>query len=1110
MLKIIIGRARTGKSNLVLREINRLGDSGRQILLVPEHASYQAELDLCEMCGNTVSRHAEVLSFQRLCNRVLGIVGGLAKTSLDAGGKLLTLQKVLMELAPELKVYRHPSQKTAFLRKLLDLFDEFRSYGVAPKELMEQVQRIEGGPHDKLYDLSLLYAAYEGHICSSTLDVRDPISKLNETLEESGYVKGKDVFVDGFAYFTAQELRLLSLILKEARSLTVVLLGEEGSTEEIFDATTRMLEQLKRIAGEICCPLEVISTASDCVTELDHLERYFFGENNAFEGACGMLRLREADTVFSEVEQTAADIRRLVAEGKCRFRDITVAARNMSDYEGTIEAVFERYGIPVYLSRRTDILDQPVLSFLNSVLSSIQNGYEYEDMFRWLKTGLAGLSFEECDLLENYVLKWDIHGRMWLNDKEWVENPDGYGVPMNDLRKQRLEQVNQLRRRIREPLARLESGLKSGETASCKVDSLYRFMEEVELQSALGRQLDAQMEAGRLQEANETAQLWELLGEVLNQIDRILGEQKMELDLFIQLFRQVMTEYSVGTIPVTLDQVSVSEITRNDRHTSEYLFLLGANDHVLPDPGQSGGILSDDDRDALAENGIRLSPFGMERMGLELQALYAALAQATKGLTVSYPVTDVSDAELRPAFLVERMKTLFPNLKVEKEKETKPYRLTAKIPALETAGQAPGSTLWQWFESFDGGEEYGEQLSAMERAREIRRGRLSRKAVSALYGDRISMSASRLERLRSCHFAYFMEYGLKAKPRSPAAFDAPQIGTFLHFLLENVTRDVLAMGGFSAVGEEELHALVSKYIEEYVKLELNGLQNKNERFKYLFQRLRRTAYAVMDQVAEEMRHSDFVPLEFELSFGDKGKLPAVVISEPDAELRIGGKVDRVDGWIKDDKLYLRVVDYKSGRKSFDLSAVKMGLDIQMLLYLFTLQKNGASYFGKEIEPAGVLYLPARDDILAAERNILPERLAAERQKVLKRSGLLLAEPEVLRAMEHEALTEPHYLPLRVNKSGNLSGSIASAAQLGKLGRYVEKLLRQISGEVRQGNIDADPCCHSEEDSFCKYCDWADACHFQDGRDGDHLHYILPVKQDEFWAMLEEEETQWQN
>ena len=199
-----------------------------------------------------------------------------------------------------------------------------------------------------------------------------------------------------------------------------------------------------------------------------------------------------------------------------------------------------------------------------------------------------------------------------------------------------------------------------------------------------------------------------------------------------------------------------------------------------------------------------------------------------------------------------------------------------------------------------------------------------------------------------------------------------------------------------------------------------------------------------------------------------------------------------------------MVDYKSGRKAFDLAAVRMGLDIQMLLYLFALEKEGRARFGMDIEPAGVLYLPARDEILSVERNITPEKLQSEREKQLRRSGLLLAEPEVLRAMEHEALEHPRLLPLRVNRDGNIAGSIASASQLGKLGRYVEKLLHQIAREVRDGNIDADPCCRSEEETYCQFCDWADACHFQDGRDSDHLHPILPVKEEEFWQMLDEE------
>nr|WP_325199427.1 PD-(D/E)XK nuclease family protein [uncultured Oscillibacter sp.] len=1103
MLTLLTGRARTGKSTAVLNRIAAHPEGRDQILLVPEHASHQAEVDLCRTCGDSASRFAEVLSFRRLSDRVLSITGGAAQVTLDAGGKLLTLEKALLEVLPELTVYRRPSRKSAFLRRLLDLFDELRCYEVSPETLYEQSQAIAGATHDKLRDLSLLYAAYESRLLRPGLDARDYMTKLCDSLEESGYAQGKDVYIDGFTYFTAQERRCISILLRQARSLTVTLLGEPGSREEMFEASLRTLDRLRRLAEREGKPVQIENLTAWDPSALGHLERRFFGETLPYEGDSSQIRLLQADTVLSEVEQAAAAIRRLLLEGKCRCREITVAARNMEAYESVIETVFERWQIPAYLSRRSDILEKPVLSLLTGVLAAVGGGYEYDDMFRWLKTGLAGLAPEECDELENYVLKWEVHGGMWLRDVDWAENPDGYGAPWTPAREARLAQVNALRRRVQIPLARLAEGLKAGETAAAKVGALYGFMEELRLQDALETQMKAQARAGRLQEAEETAQLWEILCGVLDQFVEIVGEEPMELEEFTRLFRQVLTEYSVGTIPVSLDQVQVSGVARNDRHTAKYLFLLGANDHVLPTPGQGGGILGEDDRAELARRGVELAPTGMDQMGIELQNLYAALAQPTQGLTVSWPVADVSGAELRPAFVVDRLLSLFPALRVEREPAAKPYRLTAPLPALESA--VPGGALWRQLEAEPA---FRPRLEAMAQAAAQTRGSLSPQAVRALYGRRVGMTASRLERIRTCHFSYFMEYGLKARPRTPAAFDAPQIGTFLHFLLERVTRDVQALGGFAQVDQETLHALVRKYIDEYVEQELRNFQNRNARFRYLFARLRSTAYAVVDQAAEELRSSDFVPLAFELSFGDgpEADLPSVVISEPDGELRVGGKVDRVDGWLKDGKLYLRVVDYKSGKKSFDLSAVRMGLDIQMLLYLFTLQKTGPSYFGKEIEPAGVLYLPARDDVLSARRNIPPEKLRAEREKQLRRSGLLLAEPQVLQAMEHEALTEPRYLPLRVNKSGDLSGSLASAAQLGKLGRYVDKLLRDIAGEIRDGVIDADPCCRTEEDSPCRYCGWAPACHFQDGRDGDRLNVILPVKPGEFWREIEEKEA----
>lgn len=1101
MLRIIVGRARSGKSERVLREIAALKDASRQILLVPEHASHAAEVDLCRVCGDTASRHAEVLSFSRLASRVLSVTGGLAEVTLDAGGKLLTLQKAISELAPVLKVYRRPSRRAAFLQEMLNLLDELRSYEISPEMLTKQAQEIGGAVGDKLNDLSLIAAAYDARLRRPGLDARDRMSKLCDLLEPSGYAEGKDVFVDGFTYFNAQEQRVVSVLLRQARSVTVTLLGEQEGGSEIFEASLRTRGELERLAREAGCGCELEYLTAEDPSPLGHLERCFFGENRVYEGdADGAVRVREAETVFSETEQAAAEIRKLVAAGKCRYRDITVAARNLGDYEAAIENVFERYEIPVYLSRRSDILETPALTLLTSALSAVTDGYEYEDVFRYLKTGLAGLTADECDRLENYALEWEIHGSMWIRPTPWTANPDGYGAPWDESRTAALEEINRLRERVRIPLAELADGMNSTQRADEKVDILYRFMERLGLQSALEEQMRRLTEAGELQAAEETAQLWEILCSVLDQFTEILGDEPVETEEFSRLLRLVLTQYSVGTIPVALDQVTASEITRNDRHTVKYLFLLGANDHVMPAAAQGGGILNDDDRDELTARGVRLAPRGMEQLSIELQNLYAALAQPTCALTLSYPVTDVSGAQLRPAFVVGRILALFPSVRLEREDGRRSYRLTAPIPALEAAGEAPGGALWRYFASRPA---FAGRMEAMSRAAGAGRGRLSRPAVSALYGDHFFLSASRLERMNSCHFAYFMQYGLRAKERETAAFDAPQIGTFLHYVLENVTRDVMARGGFSTVPDEQVRNLTRKYIDAYAEEEFQNFRERSPRLRYLFSRLRAAAWSVVRESAEELRHSDFVPLEFELSFGDHGALPAVSISEPDSELRINGKVDRVDGWLRNDRLYLRVVDYKTGKKSFDLAEVRQGLDLQMLLYLFTLQKEGARHFGHEIEPAGVLYFPARDELLPAERNITPEKLKALRERTLRRSGLLLNERPVLEAMEHESLTEPHYLPVRVNKDGDLSGGLASAAQLGKLGVYVDGLLRKIARELRDGVIDADPCCHSEEDSFCRFCSYAAVCHFEDGRGSDHLRYITPVKPEEFWKQVDE-------
>ena len=324
-----MGRARTGKSERVLKRIAELGDSSQQILLVPEHASHVAEMDVCRACGDAASRHAEVLTFKLLSTRVLQVCGGSADVTLDAGGKLLTLQRALTELAPSLKVYRRASQRAAFLESLLDVMEELQAYAVAPETLAERVEDLEGESGDKLRDIALLYGVYLAKLNAPGRDAREALQKLEEHLAESGYIDGKDVFLDGFSYFTGRELRILRILLRRAKSVTVTLLGDDGD-RELFSAGLRVRAQLIALARDagVLCEEETLAPSGDSGA-LSHIERCFFGPARTLAGGTDAVALYEAGSAYSECEWVAAQILSLVREQGYRYRDITVTARNL-------------------------------------------------------------------------------------------------------------------------------------------------------------------------------------------------------------------------------------------------------------------------------------------------------------------------------------------------------------------------------------------------------------------------------------------------------------------------------------------------------------------------------------------------------------------------------------------------------------------------------------------------------------------------------------------------------------------------------------------------------------------------------------------------------------
>mgnify|MGYP001025622227 CR=1 FL=1 len=1108
MLRIWMGRANTGKSRRVLEEIR--DRRAPALLLVPEHASHGSERDLCRVCGPGASRYAEVLSLRQLATRVLERTGALADGTLDAGGKLLLMQLALREAAPQLTVYARPSRRAPFLQELVALCDELTACRVKPETLGEIAPALEGMSGEKARDVALIYAAYLARLHQSGTDRRDQMEKLIDHLEESGYGAGKNVYLDGFTYFTAQELKVLEILLRTAGSVTATLLGD-GSDLDMFRQSILARSRLERLAADcgVPCTVEIMAVRPP-ETALEYLAQRFFGPVEPWAGDCGGVELVKAENMFAETEYAAAKILELVRETGCRFRDIAVAARNLDEYAATIENVFERFGIPVYLSRRSDVLEKPVLSLLAGALDAVTGGYEYEDMFRWLKTGLAGITDGECDQLENYVITWDVHGSMWIREEDWTANPDGWLEEFTSAQEIALAEINAVRRRIQGPLSRLARGLKEQEGAAGKLRVLWDFLEELGLARQLEERTARLEELGELQRAREYGQLWELLCGVMDQFADMLGDMPLDGEEFTRLLKLVLTQYDVGTIPVSLDQVQASQITRNDRHRIKVLFLMGANDHVLPAVQAGTGLFTREDRERLLENGIELAPSGMEAFHLELQNLYAALAQPSERLFISWPGADLSGTALRPSFVVGRTRTLLPGVKESGDGGVRFRRLTAPLPALELAGGEQGGQLWGYFAETG---RYGAALAAMERAAGMNRGRLSPSAVEVLYGSSCRMSASRIDQINSCHFSYFMRYGLRARERTPAGFDASRVGSFLHFILERVTSAVMERGGFAQVGERELGCLTDEAVQSYMDQSLPGFDKRDERFKYLFRRLRKTVKTIVSNVAGELASSDFVPVAFELGFGEGEAMPPISVRVGGASLTVAGRVDRVDGWLSEGKLYLRVVDYKSGKKSFSLSDVCHGLNIQMLLYLFALKREGQALFGHEIIPAGVLYLPARDVLVSKPRGTSPQELQAALDRELRRSGLVLSRPEVLRAMEHSALEEPRFLPLSVGRGG-VCGGLASAEELGKLERYVDHLLKKIARELREGVIDADPCFSSESDNACVYCEFASACNFTDGEGGDRCRPLRPVKPEEFWGQISvmtgEEGWPWQS
>lgn len=1130
-MRIWTGRAGSGKTTALLHEIARAADAneGRQVLIVPELFSHAYERRLAAATGNHGARTAEVLTFSRLTGRVFAEVGGLADTVLSPAGRLLTLQEAIRRVESGLRVYAGASQKPETVRELLRAVDEFKCYGVLPEQLFSASEELAGEEEalaNKLRDLGQLYTMYD-RLCTESLpDPRDALSLLAVRLQNSRFLDAAQVYLDSFLGFTPQEIAVIDAMMAKGISLTAAVTCDINEPD-IFLSGCKTVKLLKRMARRHNREVQVEDFGDSKLTrphDLAALEREGLLPARVPRPSDGeSLHIYAAAGPFEECEYAAAYIRRMVRERGARYRDFVVAMREPEAYAAALEMAMARYDVPLFLSEKTDLLQKPPLALVTGALETVTNGWRYEDFFGCLKTGLCNLKPEEIDRLENYALTWRVRGGAWR--RPFTGHPDGYGLSLDDDARRVLEELNALRERASAPFATLSDALKTAGTATSFVQALYDFLEAVGAPERMADRADAHEAAGRLQLAEEYRQLWEILVGAMEQFAWVCGNAPLDASHFAQLFRLVLGEYDVGTIPVSLDRVTCGGIERVTSEPVPHLILLGVNDGLLPKAPAPGGVLTEFDRLTLDGMGLSLASAGAERMLMEQEIIYRALACPTETLLLGYHTSDAAGGEMRPSYLIGGIRSMLMGVPMDSSAvQDGAYRLQAERPAVELAcaalSGADSPAVRAAYHFFKADERVRRAA-----AHRLARGPLTRRdTVAGLYGRELNLTASRVDKFYSCRFAFFMQYGLRAKARREADFAAPEAGTFIHFVLENTLAELQTReGGAAGASAADAFSVMRKFVRRYVEESLGGLETKTARFRYLFQRLVKTMENILQNVLDELRVSDFVPIDYELDFSRSGDLPPIAVADDTTRAQLSGKVDRVDGYIRDGRLYVRVMDYKSGKKSFSLSDIWYGLNMQLVLYLYALQNEGLARYREklsrelaEVVPAGVLYVPAREELLDADREADEEALRALREKALRRSGLVTDDMDILDAMEHGLSGDGRFIPVKLlaPKKGKedqeqspalaASSAVADLARFGRLARFAQGKLLEMGRELSHGDVRANPYRNGQQD-YCQWCEFRAACQF-DETAGDRARALKTVDDAAFWQRIEHPEN----
>lgn len=1114
MITLVTGDFGSGKTTALAARIRAEVEAGHPAcLLVPEQQTVLSEQAMADLLPPSAPLCFEVSNFTRLANTVFRRVGGLSYRYAGKATRTLLMWRAMSELLPLLHE-TGKEQELGRVRKMTAAMGELAALSLSPMQLERAAGQLEQGSRlrEKLEDLSLLSTTYHALLHEKYNDATEDLDRLAALLEEDDVLPGMSIYLDGFISFTEQEWRVLHGLARRA-DLTVALTLPAGREDDLCFAETKSVAlRLRHLCEQMHIPFVREDVGGVRRMQAPVLRRALPALFE--EGASGRempdvaprpcrtvqndpLRLLVARDAFAEAEFIACDIARRVQEEGARYRDFAVVARNAELYSGILDVCFENAEIPYFMSQKTDISCYRAVKLIYTAYAVCTGSWRRRDVISYLKCGMSGVAQSEIDLFELYVTRWRLEGRRFTDEVDWNMDPAGYTARKTGSEQTAdiLRRVNAVRHTLVDQLSPLAASC-TRQTVAAHARALYRFLLSLSVEQQLSEEAAAARAAGRAAEADALSRLFATLGEALDDLVEAMPDGAdgnppviVNAEQFVDLLHLLLGEVSLSRIPTSVDEVTVGSADLLRLSGARHVYLLGVNEGEFPAPVEESGLFHDSDRRRLQELGLSIEPDLLLRSAREYFCFARAFAAGGESVTLLFAEQKANGERQSPAAVVGRLLSLGVAPLATVGGQPRLDHLWRKRAAADYLGLFYGTAEGEALaESLKDEQPYARTVRGLSLPLAEAACHLSPQTAERLFAGGLYLSQSRIDQFARCPFSYFCRYVLKLEDDRPITFDYAEVGNMLHTVLEEffsrlAERDISP----AALADGEVQALVNEVVDAYIRRVCPTETLRSARLMHLFARLRRTVTLVVRELCGELAESDFVPRFFELDLTEGEDAPGTLTYRlPNGmPIRLGGRIDRVDTWRKGNKVYLRVIDYKSGHKDFSLDKLERGLDTQLLLYLFSLWKSENPAFrrrlcgeGEEPVPAGVLYTHTGvkeglyDDPRAAAAHALEDAC-----KGVRRSGLLLDDKEVLAAMDKKLAGR--YIPIRFRADGEVDRrsekSLASLEKMGELVGQLEGVICRIGREISSGEASARPLESDRRVHVCQYCEMKAVC-----------------------------------